>query len=245
VNTYRWFIVGAATVVMLQALVIVALVIERTRRRQRDVALGNGRKRYAMATAAARSGVWDWDLQTNVFRYDPSLKAILGYEDHEIGNHFDDWLKLVHPDDAPAVMPRVHEHLEGRSPCYELEHRLVHRDGSTRWFLTRGSAVALHGRPVRVIGIDIDITARKTSEQACASTFAHDVRQPLTAIIMNARSCLRRIAGESPDLAEVRAGLLDMVDAGQRAEEVIQRNRELLRQHTAQTETSDINGRRP
>ena len=75
----------------------------------------------------------------------------------------------------------------------------MHRDGSTRWFLTRGSAVALDGRPVRIIGIDIDITERKTSEQAFASTLAHEVRQPLTAIIMNARSCLRRIAGETPD----------------------------------------------
>jgi PAS domain S-box-containing protein len=225
VNAYRWFIVGAAAVVMLQSLVIVALVIERTRRRQTDVALGIGQRRYAMATAAARAGVWDWDLRTDAFHYDPSLKAILGYEEHEIGNHFDDWLKLVHPDDAPAVMPRVQEHLEGRSPSYELEHRLVHRDGSTRWFLTRGSAVPLDGRPVRLIGIDIDITERKTSEQALASSFAHEVRQPLTAIIMNARSCLRRIAGETPDLTEVRAGLIDVVDAGQRAEEVIQRNR--------------------
>ena len=225
-NAYRWYIVGAATVVMLQALVIVALVIERTRRRQMDVALGNSQERYAMATAAARSGVWDWDLQTNLFHYDPSLKAILGYKDHEIGNHFDDWLKLVHPEDAPAVMPRVHEHLGGGSPCYELEHRLMHRDGSTRWFLTRGSAVALDGRPVRIVGIDIDITERKTSEQAFASNLAHEVRQPLTAIIMNARSCLRRIAGGTPDLTEVRAGLLDVVDAGQRAEEVIQRNRD-------------------
>jgi PAS domain S-box-containing protein len=225
VNAYRWYMVGAAAVVMLQALVIVALVIERTRRRQMDVALGNGQRRYAMATAAARAGVWEWDVQTNAFHYDRSLKAILGYEDHEIGNHFDDWLKLVHPDDAPAVTPRLREHLEGRSPCFELQHRLVHRDGSTRWFLTRGSAVALDGRPVRVIGIDIDITQRKTSEQALASSFAHELRQPLTAIIMNARSCLRRIAGGTPDLSEVRAGLLDVVDAGQRAEQVIQRNR--------------------
>ena len=115
-NAYRWYIVGAAAVVMLQALVIVALVIERTRRRQTDVALGNGQRRYAMATAAARAGVWDWDLQTNAFHYDPSLKAILGYEDHEIGNHFDDWLKLVHPDDAPAVMPRVQRASGGPEP---------------------------------------------------------------------------------------------------------------------------------
>ncbi len=85
-----------------------------------------------MATAAARAGIWDWDYRNDAFHYDPSLKAILGYEDQEIRNHFDNWLKLVHPDDAPAVMPRVQEHLEERSPSYELEHRLVHRDGSTR-----------------------------------------------------------------------------------------------------------------
>ncbi len=241
-NAYRWYIVGAAIVVTLQALAIVSLVVQRARRRQTEAALRDSQKRHAMATAGARAGVWDWDLQTNAFHDDPSLKAILGYADHEIRN-FDDWLTLVHPDDAPGVLPRVREHLEGRSACYEFEHRRVHRDGSIHWFLTRGSAVSLDGRAVSIIGIDIDITDRKKSELAHASSLAHEVRQPLTAIIMNARSCLRRIAGETPDLAEVRAGLLDVVNAGQRAEEVIQRNRELLGTHTSQTEALDMSGR--
>jgi signal transduction histidine kinase len=137
---------------------------------------------------------------------------------------------------------------------------MVHRDGSLRWFLARGSAVRQDGRPVRVIGTDTDITARKKSEQALqeaqadlsrvsrltalgefAASIAHEVRQPLTAILMNAKTCLQWIGDATPDLHEIRAALLDVVDAGRHADEVIRRNRELFKHHTVQKAPLDIN----
>ena len=110
------------------------------------------------------------------------------------------------------------------------------------------------------IGSRLHITDRKQAQQALeethrelsrvsrltalgefAASIAHEVRQPLTAIILNARSCLRGIDHAQPDLEEVKAGLLDVVAAGQRAEQVIQRNRELFRLHTVQTMLLDLN----
>ena len=75
-----------------------------------------------------------------------------------------------------------------------------------------------------------------------AASIAHEIRQPLTAIVINARSCLRVIDQAPPDLEEIKAGLLDVVEASQRAEEVIRRNRRLFRDQAVDVEPLDING---
>ena len=98
---------------------------------------------------------------------DPILKDLLGYQDHEIGNHLDDWGRLVHPDDAAAVSERARAHIAGETPSYEIEHRMLHRDGSIRWFLARGSVTRdAQGHPVSMAGTDTDITDRKRGEEA-------------------------------------------------------------------------------
>jgi PAS domain S-box-containing protein len=239
---------------------MLAVVRNLTERRRTEAALRDSQERYARATTAGGVGVWDWNLETNEIYVDPSLKAILGYEDHEIRNHLEDWGRSVHPDDGPSVVARADEYLRGRSPYYEVEHRMLHRDGSIRWFLARGSVVRQDGRPVRIIGTDTDITERKKSELSLkevqadlsrvsrltalgefAASIAHEVRQPLTAILMNAKTCLRWISDAAPDLTEIRAALVDVVEAGNRADEVIRRSRELFRHHTVQKTSLDIN----
>jgi PAS domain S-box-containing protein len=252
-DRYRWYIVGVIALSVLQAVMIALLVVERSRRRR-------SQKRYALATAAGGVGVWDWNLETNQIYVDPSVKAILGYQDDEIRNHVDDWDRTLHPDDAPIVMERIRDHVRGDTPFYEVEHRRFHRDGTVRWFLRRGSAEWRDGRPVRIIGTDTDITERKKSEQTLeeaqqnlarvarltalgefAASVAHEVRQPLTSIVLNAKACLRFLASAQPDLTEIRSALWDVVDAGKRASELIERDRELFRQHTISKEQLDIN----
>ena len=112
-------------------------------------------------------GVWDWNLDTNEIYVDPMLKAFLGYEDHEIRNHIDDWGKRVHPADRERVMAEATKHLEGASLHYEIEHRMLHKDGSIRWFLARGTAMRdRSGKPYRMLGTDTDITERKQADEA-------------------------------------------------------------------------------
>jgi PAS domain S-box-containing protein len=124
-------------------------------------------ERYAMATAAARVGVWDWDITGGRFYLDPNVKALLGYSDDEIPNDLEVWSTFVHPEDQEAVMKAATDHLEGRTPEYVFEHRMMHRDGSVRWFLVRGRAIRdAEGKAVRMLGTDADITQRKELEEA-------------------------------------------------------------------------------
>ena len=123
--------------------------------------------RYRRAAAAGGVGIWDWNLATDEVYVDPVLKEMLGYQDHEIRNHMDVWGRLVHPDDSAAVFERVQRHLAGETPLFEIEHRMLHRDGSIRWFLARGSVTRnTRGDAVQMVGTDTDITARKRGEEA-------------------------------------------------------------------------------
>jgi PAS domain S-box-containing protein len=123
--------------------------------------------RYRRAAAADGIGIWDWNLATGEIFVDPLLKKMLGYEDHEIRNHLDHWGRLVHPDDAAAFLERARAHIAGDTPLYEIEHRLLHRDGSIRWFLARGAVIRnAQGKPTRLAGTETDITRRKRDEEA-------------------------------------------------------------------------------
>jgi PAS domain S-box-containing protein len=122
--------------------------------------------RYRRAAAAGGVGIWDWNLATGEIYVDPILKQVLGYEDWEIGNHVDDWSNLVHPDDRAAVFARAQAVITGRTPRFETEHRMLHRDGSIRWVLARGALTRdASGAAVSLAGVDTDITERKRSEE--------------------------------------------------------------------------------
>ena len=132
---------------------------------KRTQSLLESKTRYAMATKAAMVGVWDWDLETNSIYIDPNLKAMLGYDDHEIDNNLDVWTQYILPDDQHNVMQSLQNHFKGLTRQCEVAHRMLHRDGTTRWFLTRGTAVRdAEGNPYRMLGTDLDITEQKMAE---------------------------------------------------------------------------------
>ncbi|MGD2272192.1 MAG: PAS domain-containing protein [Desulfobacterales bacterium] len=140
---------------------------------QTEAALKESQARYGLATQSGQVGVWDWDIKTGEIFVDPNLKAMLGYEDHEIRNHLDDWGKLVHPGDAEQVMVEANKHLEGSTPRYEIAHRMLHKDGTIRWFLARGEAMRdKNGNPYRVLGTDTNITKIMLLEEKLSK--AHD-----------------------------------------------------------------------
>jgi PAS domain S-box-containing protein len=135
--------------------------------KQAEEALRESKERYGLATKSGQVGVWDWNLETNEIYLDPNLKAMLEYADHEIRNHLDDWGTYVHPDDVESVMAEAQAHLDGLTPQYEVVHRMLHKDGSIRWFLARGNAIRdANGKPYRILGTDTDITERKEAEKA-------------------------------------------------------------------------------
>ena len=97
----------------------------------------------------------------------PTLKSILGFEDAEITTRADDWGSRVHPEDLPPVTARAQACIDGVIDEYEVEHRMIHKDGSVRWFLSRGSLLRrADGTPHRMVGTKVDITERKQAEEA-------------------------------------------------------------------------------
>jgi PAS domain S-box-containing protein len=124
-------------------------------------------ERYRRAAVAGRVGVWDWNLVTGEIYVDPVFNDILGYECEEIPNHMDDWRRLVHPDDRSLLRETAEAHIEGEALLFQLEHRMMHRDGSIRWILATGSVTRdSQGRAISMAGTSTDITERRLQEEA-------------------------------------------------------------------------------
>src|ERR1700731_2129574 len=78
-----------------------------------------------------------------------------------------DWRSLVHPDDLSRVQAAIRDHVAGKIPIFESTHRMRHRNGEWRWVVSRATArVDKHGRLLRLVGVELDITERKLYEEA-------------------------------------------------------------------------------
>jgi diguanylate cyclase (GGDEF)-like protein/PAS domain S-box-containing protein len=78
-----------------------------------------------------------------------------------------DWRSLVHPEDMSRVQSAIRDHVAGKSPIFESVHRMKHRNGDWRWVVSRAKArVDEHGRLLRLVGVELDITERKLYEEA-------------------------------------------------------------------------------
>ncbi|HEY9422722.1 MAG TPA: EAL domain-containing protein [Thermoanaerobaculia bacterium] len=125
-------------------------------------ALRESEERYSLAAQGANDGLWDWDLKAGRIYFSPRWKSMLGLAEDEVSNHPEEWLGRVHPEDLPRLERDLAAHLEGRTPHFESEHRLIHKDGGFRWILSRGLAVRDGGgKPYRIAGSQTDTTGRK------------------------------------------------------------------------------------
>ena len=165
--------------------------IERTQMSQK---LCESEERYALAISGSQVGVWQVNFLTRDIYVAPNLKTILGYADPEIGGSVKAWIDAVHPDDQQELLTAALAHLEGLTPHLEIEHRLLHKDGSCRWFLSRGTAFrdAL-GKPYRIAGSSTDITGRKKAEAALTK------RESYLTTIVEVQQHLLAFEGKSED----------------------------------------------
>ncbi|TCK35189.1 PAS domain S-box-containing protein [Paraburkholderia sp. BL8N3] len=136
-----------------------ALKLAADERRQMEVTLRSSEERYALAMRTCDDGLWEWNLQTQTFMLSARWKSMLGYDDDELANTRQAWLQCVHPADVASVEAALLQHLEGATPRYEQQLRLLHKDGRYRWVSSIGSAIRhASGRPSRFVALDTDIT---------------------------------------------------------------------------------------
>lgn len=135
------------------------------RRKQLEAALQLSEERYALAVRSSSDGLWEWNLESDDMHLSPRWKSMLGYSDQELAGGRERWRRCVHPDDLAQVELALRAHLEGERDIYEMQHRLLHKDGSVRWILSRGTAIRhASGKPYRMVGLDTDVTRIKRIE---------------------------------------------------------------------------------
>jgi diguanylate cyclase (GGDEF)-like protein/PAS domain S-box-containing protein len=121
--------------------------------------------RYSLSAQGSNDGLWDWDLAANRLHLSDRWKSMLGFEPHEISDDPQEWFLRIHPDDVADVRAAIAAHRAGETAKFESEHRMLHRDQSYRWFLSRGVAVRdASGRETRMAGSQTDITRGKAAD---------------------------------------------------------------------------------
>ncbi|MFB3906262.1 MAG: putative bifunctional diguanylate cyclase/phosphodiesterase [Acidobacteriota bacterium] len=119
-------------------------------------------ERYALAARGANDGLWDWDLVNHRVFFSPRWESMLGYEEGDLGHEPESWFSHIHPSDRQRVRDELNRHLAGKSEHFESEYRMIHRNGTYRWVLTRGLALRnQNGIAVRIAGSQSDVTERK------------------------------------------------------------------------------------
>ena len=145
--------------------VAVARIGTQLSHKQAQEALRESEERYALAARGSNDGLWDWNLVTDVVHFSPRWKSMLGYHENEIAEKPEEWFNRIHDADRVRVKEEIAAHLKGATPHLESEHRMLHKDGTFRWMLSRGLAVhGATGKATRMAGSQTDITEGKVSD---------------------------------------------------------------------------------
>ncbi|HEY9835150.1 MAG TPA: PAS domain-containing protein, partial [Stenomitos sp.] len=143
--------------------------------------LRKSEQRWQLALKANKDGVSDWNITTDEAFFSARWKEILGYLDHEITNHINEWKSRIHPDDFERAIATVQDYLNQKTPNYALEHRLRCKNGTYKWVVCHGQALwDAQGNPVRMVSSTQDITERK-----CAEEEMHSAKSFLNSIVEN------------------------------------------------------------
>ncbi|TMQ75451.1 PAS domain-containing protein [Candidatus Accumulibacter phosphatis] len=133
--------------------------------REIEAALRLSEERYALALRGSSDGLWEWNLASGEMLLSPRWKSMLGFADSDLPDCRERWRERIHADDRAAVEAAIQAKLESTGEPYEQQYRMLHRDGSTRWILSRGTVVRhASGKAYRMVGLDTDITRIKRFE---------------------------------------------------------------------------------
>ncbi|WP_082609657.1 ABC transporter substrate binding protein [Bosea sp. Root381] len=251
-------LLGALGICAAQSAVVSGLLFQRRRRRRAETLLKESEERMTFTAASVNVALWQFDRETDELWATDHARALFG-----LGNDApltrDAFLEAIHPDDrALAINSLSKVTSTDRSAVADVR---VVRDGEQRWIRIRARSQSdLKRNAKHLSGIFIDMTDQKLAEIEASlqrqevahlmrvsvlgelsGAIAHEINQPLTAIQANAETGLDLLAATSPDLAELRDVLQDIVDDNRRASEVIQRLRNLLKKGETNPVPVDVN----
>ncbi len=188
-------------------------IAQHVHRKRAEAALRESELRYRLVGQAANDAIWDWDLVTNRVSWNDGLRARFGYTPEQVGPDATWWYEAIHPDERERVVHEIHAAIDGGEELWQDEYRFRRADGSYAEVFDRGRVVREAGRPVRMVGSMLDLTARKRAERT--ARFLAEASAAL-ADLTDYESTLQKVASLAvPTFADWCA--VDMLDeAGER-----------------------------
>ena len=259
-ETDRGWVIGVMAVVLTQLITIAGLLVQRAHRRRSQASPIDREKQISLVSQTVNLGLWVRNIETGEVLATDKFRALLNFAPGEALT-YENFLGHLHPDDRETMSQAVQRAIAERT-LYDTKYRVLLPDGSVRWIHSMGRAeYGRNGRPIRTLGVSTDITHHHHEEQEMkqlrhelahvdrvtllgqlASALAHELNQPLGAILRNAEAAELFLQMDPPDLEEVAAILADIRTDDQRAGQVIERMRLLLKRRDLESESVDVAG---
>jgi PAS domain S-box-containing protein len=258
-----WHVLPGPFIGLVFLLIVLAMALELSidliRASQNALDLRRSEERLSLAARAAGLGLWEWDVQQDRIWGTETGLAQAGFSD-TARLTLDRLLESVHADDRDAVRRAVRQVLD-ESEAVDIEYRVVDPDGEVRWIAARGEVErGPDGKPRHVRGVTMDVTLQKRADLELrerrnqlvhmqrvsglgqlSSALAHEISQPLGAILRNAEAGQLFLGKVPVDMEELRAIFGDIQRDEQRAAAVIERMRALLKRQEITPETLAVN----
>jgi PAS domain S-box-containing protein len=181
-----------------------------TERKQTETALRESQEHLAIAQEVARIGSFEFNLQTGRAKSSPALEAIYGAPLNGSKQEYEDWAKYVHPEDLPKIMREAEQGLTTGE--HESEFRIIQKDGGVRWLYSKGKVFYDEkGAPLRLVGVNIDITERKQAETALAEANDRAISEYVR--LLERLAALGQKLGTTRDLTAVFRAILEFASA--------------------------------
>lgn len=256
---YGRYVIGALALFALATISISMLYLSLVKRRRAEQAARESEERLSLATGAANVGIWMRNIPSDQVWASPNWRRMFGFSTDET-LCYQKVMQRIHRDDRDMVARALVHAIDNRTG-YHAEYRVAMPDGSERWIASRGRSYSeKDGKVERLGGLSIDITKRKLAEAQVrelrkqlahasrvsimgelATSIAHELNQPLGAILLNAEAAALLLNQEPLPLGELREILSDICKDDRRAGEVIRHMRALLLRHEFERHPLEVN----